>query len=77
MDWIQTPHSRNQLAKRKIPESFVEMALNNPDEIVPGHKDRTVYHKIIKGKLLRVVTSGNTVITAYLTSKINKYTKGE
>ncbi len=53
------------------------MALNNPDEIVPGHKDRAVYHKIIKGKLLRVVTSGNTVITAYLTSKINKYTKGE
>lgn len=50
MDWILTPHFRNQLVKRKIPESFVEMALNNPDETVPSHKGRTVYHKIIKGK---------------------------
>ncbi len=77
MDWIQTPHSRNQLAKRKVPESLLEAALNNPDEIVPGNKGRIVYHKIIDNKLLRVVTSGNTVITAYLTSKIKKYTKGE
>ena len=77
MDWILTPHFRNQLVKRKIPESFVEMALNNPDETVPGHKGRTVYHKIIKGKLLRVVTRRDTVITAYHTSKIKKYTKGE
>ncbi|OHB42823.1 MAG: hypothetical protein A3K25_02805 [Planctomycetes bacterium RIFOXYB12_FULL_42_10] len=46
------------------------MALNNPDETVPGHKDRTVYHKIIKGKLLRAVTRGDTVITAYHMSKI-------
>ncbi len=77
MDWIRTPHFRNQLVKRKIPEAFVEMALNNPDETVPGHKGRIVYHKIIEGKLLRVVTKGSTVITAYHTSKIKKYIKGE
>ena len=53
------------------------MALNNPEETVPGHKGRTVYHKIIKGKLLRAVTREDTVITAHHTSKIKKYTKGE
>ena len=65
------------MAKRKIPELFIEMSLNNPDETVPGHKGRIVYHKIIEGKLLRVVTRRDTVITAYHTSKIKKYLKGE
>ncbi len=77
MDWIQTPHSKKQLAKRKVPESLLKTTLNNPDEIVQGNKGRIVYHKIIDNKLLRVVTNGNTIITAYFTSKIKKYTKEE
>lgn len=38
---------------------------------------RNIYHKMIRGKLLRVVVKTNVVITVYHTSKIGKYWKGK
>jgi hypothetical protein len=49
--------------------------LNDPDEQILGSRNRTIYHKQISGKLLRVITEGDLLITAYITDKISKYTK--
>lgn len=34
-----------------------------------------IYQKIVSGKLLRVVTEGDILITVYMTDKIKKYTE--
>lgn len=77
MSWILTDHLKEQLEEREIPKEFVFDALNNPDEVVEGDKGRNIYHKMIRGKLLRVVVKTNVVITVYHTSKIGKYWKGK
>ena len=40
MDWKWTDHIELQLLERKIPKELVEIALNNPDNIALGKKDR-------------------------------------
>ncbi|MEW6103136.1 MAG: DUF4258 domain-containing protein [bacterium] len=75
MDWKWTEHIKIQLGERKISKELVEMAINNPDEIVDEGINRKVYQKIIGDKLIRVVTEETTLITAYLTKKIRKYYK--
>lgn len=77
MDWKWTDHIEMQLVERKIPKELVEIALNNPDNIALGKKDRKVYQKIISGKLVRVVTEKDSLITVYLTDKIKKYMGGD
>ena len=77
MNWVLTDHLKEQLDEREIPKEFVFDALNNPAEIISGDKGREIYHKIIQGKLLRVVVKRNVVITVYHTSKIDKYWRGE
>ncbi len=76
MDWILTDHLKEQLEERKILIEVVFDALNNPDEVVEGDKGRMIYHKMIQGRLLRVVVKRNVVITVYHTNKIRKYWKG-
>lgn len=77
MGWKWTDHIGLQLIERKIPKELVETAINNPDKIVVGKKNRKIYQKIIGDKLMRVVTEGNNLITAYLTDKIKKYMEGD
>ncbi|MBI5750207.1 MAG: DUF4258 domain-containing protein [Nitrospinae bacterium] len=77
MDWKWTDHIELQLLERKIPKELVEIALNNPDNIALGKKDRKVYQKIISGKLVRVVTEKDSLITVYLTDKVKKYMGGD
>lgn len=77
MNWKWTDHIKIQLLERKIPKELVEMVLNKPDNVISGKKNRKIYQKMIKNKLIRVVTERNSLITVYLTDKIKKYLKGD
>ncbi len=76
-EWKWTDHINIQLNERKILKETVEMALNDPDHIVMGKKNRKIYQKVLGNKMIRVVCEGNYLITVYMTDKINKYSKGE
>ena len=78
------PLARKKLRRRGISEEQVKETINFPDQTVSGYGDRKVAHKkyLIKDKehLLRVVyeiegESYEEVVTAYLTSQIQRYWK--
>lgn len=73
--WIWTDHICIQMSERKIPGNLIESALNAPDDTIPTKQSRLIYQKKIDNKLIRVVTEGNKVITAYITNKVKKYTR--
>jgi hypothetical protein len=75
--WIWSEHLEYRMSKRKIDKELIEIALDNPDEILPTGQNRSIYQKIIGNKLIRIVVEENTLVTVYLTSKIKKYVKGE
>ena len=76
MSWQWTDHILLQLKERNISKEHIENALNDPDDKMPASRGRAIYQKLVSGKLLRVVTEGDLLITAYVTDKIGKYTKG-
>ena len=65
-----------QLKERNLSKTLIEAVLNDPDDKVPGSRKRIIYQKLVDGKLLRVITEGDLLITANVTDKIGKYTKG-
>ncbi len=77
-------HARDQLQLRGIKESTVLEILNNPGQIIV-QDDKTLYQSIItefgKSYLIRIFVNHikvpNLVITAYKTSKIEKYYEGD
>ncbi len=73
MKWKWTDHIMIQLKERKIPKELVDATLIAPDKIVKGKHKRKIYQKIKGGKLIRVITEGDTLITVYLTNRIKKY----
>ena len=75
--WILSEHIKLRMSKRKISKDLVDMAVNNPDEVIPAEQNRLIYQKVINKKLVRVVTEGDTLVTVYVTSKIKKYMKGK
>jgi len=75
MNWRWTDHIVLQLKERNLSRELFEDALKNPDYALLGSKNRTVYHKLVSGKLLRIITEGDLLITAYITDKISKYAK--
>jgi uncharacterized protein DUF4258 len=79
------PLARKKMARRGIPEAWVEAALTAPDQVVDGHGGRSVAQQRRKIRrremLLRVVFEETkdkyVVITAYLTSDIRRYWRNE
>ena len=79
------PIARKKLARRGIPEEWGRETINYPAQIVGGYGGRKVAHKkyMIEGKeyLLRVIyeekEGTNEILTAYLTSQVERYWKGE
>ena len=77
------PISERKLTKRGITRELIENTLLNPTQIVGGYGGRKVAHKKIsmnnREYLLRVVYEETeemyTVITAYVTSKTERYWK--
>jgi hypothetical protein len=64
MNWQWTDHILLQLKERNLSKEIIEDALKDPDGIVPGSKSRLVYQKLISGKLLRIITEGEVLVTA-------------
>jgi hypothetical protein len=73
MEWRWTQHILIQLKERDIRKELVELTLTSPDKTIVGRKNRMIYQKVIAGKLLRVITEGDLLITVYMTDKIKKY----
>ncbi len=77
------PIARKKSKRRGISEEWIKEAINSPMQIVEGYGGRKVAHRryIIEDKeyLLRVVYEDkgdlNEVVTAYLTSQIERYWK--
>jgi len=76
MNWIWTDHIIRQISERGILRENIEKTLSDPDEVLIERTGREVYQKIIAGFLYRVITENERLITAYFTSKIEKYYKG-
>ncbi len=78
------PIAKRKIDRRNIPENWIVETINFPMETVEGYGSRKVAHrKYIKDSkeyLLRVVFEKKRdvylVITAYLTSQIERYWKG-
>lgn len=78
MDFTFTPHALEQIQKRGIPLQTVLTVLNEPEQIVPAKNERSTYQSKVEMSdgdyLLRlIVEPDGTVVTIYLTSKIEKY----
>jgi len=79
------PLARRKLGRRGIPEEWVLETLRAPEQTVPGHGDRRVAQRRWQVRdrtyLLRVVYEETAtqlvVITAYLTSEIDRYWRRE
>ena len=79
------PIARRKLERRGIPEEWVRETINLPDQTMDGYGGRKVAHKkyMVKRKeyLLRVVYEEkeelNVIVTAYLTSQIERYWEEE
>ncbi len=78
---IYSEHAKNQLVERKISVQLIEKTLIEPQQILEGKSNRKVAHRVFKidnqNFLLRVIFEDYgarlEVITAYLTTKIDKY----
>lgn len=74
-------HAKERMKARGISESDVLNALKQPDSIVHEHDCKEIVHRMIsengEKKLLRIFVNTckepNLIITAYKTSKIEKY----
>jgi hypothetical protein len=79
------PLALRKMARRNIPVEWVKQTLNSPEQIVAGYEGRKVAQKIynLSGQkmLLRVIfeTAGikKIVVTAYLTSQLERYWRKE
>lgn len=79
------PIAQLKAQRRGIQKEQIEDAVINPTQVVDGYGDRKVAHRKFfrddKEYLLRVVyeetQDGYTVVTAYITSQINRYWKEE
>ncbi len=78
-----TAHALFEMARRGLSEETVQEVIRNPDERIDLRGQRQVLQKVEpfppdgKGYLVRVVVEkteeGTVVVTAYRTSKIEKY----
>jgi len=83
MKIVFSKHARNQMIERNISEDEIISAILNPDKTVPQSQNKFRSIKSMKegGKkylivvIHRQINSTRKVITAFLTTKINKYLK--
>ncbi len=79
------PIADTKSKRRGIRKDWIDDAMANPDQVVEGYGNRKVAHKKRflgnKEYLLRVVFEETDevfiIVTAYLTSQIDRYTKEE
>ncbi|HOW19356.1 MAG TPA: DUF4258 domain-containing protein [Phycisphaerae bacterium] len=74
---VITEHAAGRMSRRQISEAQVRAMLAAPDEVLPVRPGRVVVHGMIGAYLLRVFVDVDRepaeVVTAYRTSRIDKY----
>jgi len=79
---VLSRHAREEITRRGIPQTLVDLVLDNPQQIVPEHGGRVAYQSQLDfgdGRvfLLRAIVADTVapavVVTVYRTSKISKY----
>ncbi|MDO8959241.1 MAG: DUF4258 domain-containing protein [Rhodocyclaceae bacterium] len=81
MNFVLTDHAKKEALRRQIPLEWIESTLANPEQIISGTNRRKVLQSrvVADGKtyLVRLIIedwhSPPVVVTAYRTSKIEKY----
>lgn len=77
MKVIFIPHALDRMKKRGITEKMVLQTLKDPEKVVESYRGRKATQKMFNDKLLGVIYEEEEnclkVITAYLTSKVDKY----
>jgi Domain of unknown function (DUF4258) len=72
-----SPHARARIAERGIEPEWLDAVLQRPQRVVPAQAGREERQAVVeregKRMLLRVIVEGDLVITAVLTSKLDKY----
>jgi hypothetical protein len=75
-----TDHAKEELERRGIPHEVLQAIMESPGQILDTHSERKAYQSKIEinGKLyvVRIIvelTDPLTVVTAYRTSKVEKY----
>jgi len=70
-------HALDRMEMRGLTEELIIDILNKPDSICLNNESRKIAQRFIDGKLIRIVYEEEPekiiVVTAYKTSKINKY----
>lgn len=76
---VITPHAADQMRRRQVSEADVRAVLATPEAVLDVRPGRVVVHGMIGGHLLRVFLDVDRtppeVVTAYRTSKLDKYRK--
>jgi len=78
MSLIYTEHALQRMAKRQLPQEWVDRTVSNPARIEPDPEDISLEHRLailpeLANRVLRVIVSKdepNRVITAYLDRKM-------
>jgi len=74
---IYIPHALERMKERRISEDIILETIYHPDNIEYADDKRKVAQRFVCGKLLRVIYEEDDlnviVISAYWTSKLNKY----
>ena len=81
MEYVLTPHAREEMVRRQIDATWVERVMKQPEQKLPGVGNRVIFQARIaaQGKmfLVRCVVedwrSPPAVVTVYRTTKIAKY----
>jgi hypothetical protein len=80
MSYILSAHAQLRIRERQIPEDWLNEILDKPQQIVNASYGRQIFQSIFikndKQWMLRVIVQEDLVISALLTSKIDKY-RGE
>ncbi|MCQ3923410.1 MAG: hypothetical protein DPW12_04280 [Rhodocyclaceae bacterium] len=84
MDFTLSEHAEAEMARRQIPLAWVESTMRSPEQVVQGTLNRKVYQSRIESDgrtyLVRLVVEDwrepPVIVTAYRTSKIEKYWRG-
>jgi hypothetical protein len=76
-EFVFTAHAHEQMAKRELAESDVRQVVASPEAMLAVREGRVVAQSVVAGYLLRVFVDVDRkpmeVVTAYRTSKIDRY----
>lgn len=77
MPYRFTPHALSRIEERGIPMEWAEEVLARPQKLIAAREGREerqgLFSQAGKPRLLRLIVEGDKVITAILTTKLDKY----